>query len=68
MSGVMNDFVNCRDTTIASSSSTKVESSSRVACMATQVWSVRLVSDLITCQRPGSGRLMEMDTSWSMVS
>src|SRR5437764_7209397 len=64
----MNDFANWRDRTRVSSSFTKCESSSVVTCMATHVWSVRLVSDLITCQRPASGRLMQTDTSWSVVS
>src|SRR5882757_4244244 len=64
----MNDLLNWHDVIIVSPSLTNVVSSSVVICMATQVWSVRLVSALTTVQRPGPGRAIDIDTSWSVAS
>src|SRR5882757_5490849 len=64
----MNVLLNWHDVIIVSLSLTNVVSSSVVICMATHVWSVRLVSALTTVQRPGPGRAMDIDTSWSVAS
>src|ERR1700749_3812127 len=64
----MNILPNWVDVITDPASLTNVVSSSVVICIPTHVWSVRLVSDLMTCQRPGSGRLIEMETSWSVAS
>ena len=51
-----------------SGSGTMVVPSPRVICHAFQVWSVKLVSDLMTCHTPDSGSSTRTRMSWLFVS